>query len=64
MKTAGKFNNTNHSIELNITSKTEIEKMEDDPQISKNSYQFTQVENLLKIDQNKTVDLIVVVDSV
>lgn len=38
--------------------------MEDDPQISKNSYQFTQVENLLKIDQNKTVDLIVVVDSV
>lgn len=35
VKTAGKFNNTNNTIELNVSSKTEIEKLADDPTISK-----------------------------
>ncbi len=50
VKAAGKFNNANSGVELNVTSKSEIERIQDDPTISKQSYNLIHIQDIINIE--------------
>ncbi len=57
VKQAGKFNSTNSTVELNVTSKTEIEKLPDDPKIKSKNFNFVKIQQIEEIEQNKIIDV-------